>query len=59
MDWHFNPFHATDLFWYPPENIRKPKVNNKNARTMCEICLKEIWRLSGLFIVNFEHVITG
>ena len=20
-----NPFHATDLFLYPPENIRKPK----------------------------------
>ena len=22
----FNPFNATDLFWYPPENIRKPLV---------------------------------
>ena len=21
-----NPFHAADLFWYPPENIRKPQV---------------------------------
>ena len=21
-----NPFPATDLFWYPSENIRKPKV---------------------------------
>ena len=22
----FNPFHAIDFFWYPPENIRKPEV---------------------------------
>ena len=21
-----NPFYATDLFLYPPENIRKPEV---------------------------------
>ena len=21
-----NPFHATDLFRYPPDNIRKPEV---------------------------------
>ena len=39
------------------------KVNNKNARTMCEICSKLTiktperpnWHRSGVFIVNFEH----
>ena len=40
------------------------KVNNKNTRTMCEICSKltikiperRHWRCSGIFIVNFEHI---
>ena len=39
------------------------RVNNRNTRTMCEICSKLIikaperryWRRSGVFIVNFEH----
>ena len=40
------------------------KVNNRNTRTRCEICSKftikipqrRQWRLSGIFIVNFEHI---
>ena len=40
------------------------KVNNKNTRTRCEICSKltiktperRKWRLSTVFIVNFEHI---
>ena len=40
------------------------KVNNRNSRTMCEICsnltIKTLerrqLRLSGVFIVNFEHI---
>ena len=40
------------------------KVNNRNTRTRCEICLKltikiserRQWRRSGIFIVNFEHI---
>ena len=28
------------------------KVNNRNTRTRCEICL--FWRRSGIFIVNCE-----
>ena len=43
------------------------KVNNWNTRTSCEICSKltiktsewRQWRRSGIFIVNFEHVIAG
>ena len=43
------------------------KVNNRNTRTRCEICWKltiklperRQWRRSGIFIVNFEHVIAG
>ena len=40
------------------------KANNRNIRTMCEICSKltiktpERWqcRRSGVFIANFEHI---
>ena len=40
------------------------KVNNKNARTRCEICSKltintparRHWHCSGVFIINFEHI---
>ena len=40
------------------------KVNNRNTRTMCEICPKltvntperRQWRSSCVFIVNFEHI---
>ena len=40
------------------------KVNNRNTRTMCEICPKltikmperRQLRRSGVFIVNFEHI---
>ena len=42
-----------------------PKFNNKNTRTRCEICSKltiktperSQWRRSGVFIVNFEHIL--
>ena len=51
-------------FWIIfPAGIYLFKVNDRN-RTRCEICLKLIiktpeqrqWRLSGVFIVNFEHI---
>ena len=40
------------------------KVNNRKTRLRCKICLKltiktserRQWRLSGVFIVNFEHI---
>ena len=40
------------------------KVNNRNTRTSCEMCLKFIikpparhhWRRSGVFIMNFKHI---
>ena len=40
------------------------KVNNRNTRTSCEICLKltikiperRHWRCSGIFIVSFEYI---
>ena len=40
------------------------KVNNRNARTRCQICFKltikkkerHKWRCSGVFIVNSEHI---
>ena len=40
------------------------KLNNKNARTRCEICSKltiktpkrRSWCRSGVFTVNFEHI---
>ena len=40
------------------------KVNNRNTRRRCEICLKltiktperRHWRRSGVFIVNFKHI---
>ena len=39
------------------------KVNKRNTRTKCDICLKltiktpeRRWRRSGIFIVNFEHI---
>ena len=49
-----------------PVGIYLLKVNNRNIRTRCEICSKLTiktlgrgqWRRSGVFIVNFEHVIT-
>ena len=46
-----------------PTGIYMFKVNNRNTRTRCEICLKltkkipeqRQWRRSGVFIVNFKH----
>ena len=40
------------------------KVSNRNTRTRCKICSKltiktserRLWRRSGIFIVNFEHI---
>ena len=45
-------------------NIYLFKVNNRNTRKSCEICLKltiktleqRYWRRSEVFIVNFEHI---
>ena len=41
------------------------KVNNRNTRARCEMCSKltiktperRQWRRSGVFIVNFEHIL--
>ena len=41
------------------------KVNKRNTRARCEICSKltiktpegHHWRRSGVFIVNFEHIL--
>ena len=48
-----------------PNNNLMLKVNNKNIRTRCKICSKltiktpeqRQWRRSGVFIVNFEHIL--
>ena len=47
-----------------PAGICLLKVNYRNTRTRCEICLKltikipkqRHWRCSDIFIVNFEHI---
>ena len=52
-----------DISWHPNRQILL-KVNNRNTRTRCEICSKltiktserRHWRLSGVFIVDFEHI---
>ena len=49
---------------YNPAGIYLQKVDNRNTRTRCEICLKltiktaerRYWRRSGVFIVNFEQI---
>ena len=53
------------LFLTYPAGIHLLKVDNKNTRTRCEICSKltikiperHHWCLSGIFIVNFEHIL--
>ena len=50
--------------WYFEVGNYVFKVNNRNTRIRCEICLKLIiktterrqWCHSGVFIVNFEHI---
>ena len=49
-----------------PAGIYLVKVNNRNTRTRCEICLKLTINIpqrrqtkrhrSGIFIINFEHI---
>ena len=47
-----------------PAGIYLLKVNNRNTRTRCEICLeltmktpeRRHWCRSSVFIVNFEHI---
>ena len=46
-----------------PAGICLLKVNNRNTKTICEICLKltinapeRRWRRSSFFIANFEHI---
>ena len=47
-----------------PAGIYLLKVNNRNTKTRCEICLKLLiktperrqWHCSGVFTVNFEHI---
>ena len=48
-----------------PVGIYLFKVNNRNNRTRSEICSKltiktperHYWRRSGVFIINFEHIL--
>ena len=40
-----------------PANIYLFKVNNKIIRKRPEICSKRQHRRSGVFIVNFEHIL--
>ena len=53
-------FHKRYWLKYPAGNYMF-KVSNRNTRTKCQICSK--WtintpeRRSGLFIVNFEHIL--
>ena len=47
-----------------PAGIYLLKVNNRNTRTRCKICLKltikipeqRQWHHSGIFVVNFENI---
>ena len=47
-----------------PVSIYLLKVNNRDTRAKCKICLKltiktpelRQWRRTGVFIVNFEHI---
>ena len=49
---------------YIPAGIYLLRVNNRNTRKKCELCLKLAiktperchWHCSGVFIVNFEHI---
>ena len=51
-------------YYIVPAGIYLLKVNNRNTRTRCKICLKltiktperRHWRRSGVFIVNIEHI---
>ena len=53
-----------NIYQYPT-GIYLPQVSNRNTRARCEICLKltiktpkqRHWRCSGVFIVNFEHIL--
>ena len=59
--WAENGIKSSDL----SAGICLFKVNNRNTITRCEICLKltvkiselRHWRRSGIFIVNFEHIL--
>ena len=39
-----------------PVGIYLFKVNNTNTRARCKICSKFTIKISGIFIVNFEHI---
>ena len=55
--------HLIIINFYPA-GIYMLKVNNRNTRTVCEICSKltlkiperHHWRCSGIFMVNFEKI---
>ena len=63
------PFQRKHFFLYEPM-VKTPaitclsKVNNRNTRKRCEICLtltietqkRRQWRRYGIFSVNFEHI---
>ena len=61
---NFCLFRGTYKITFCPVNIYLFKINNRNIRKKCEICLKLTiktperlhWRRSCVFIVNFEHI---
>ena len=56
-------FESTHFFQCYPADIYWLKVNSRNTRARCELCLKltiktpqqRQWSRSGVFIINFEH----
>ena len=55
---YFSPYKLIEC---DPANIHLFNVNSRNTRKMCEICRKlttdTIGSRSGVFIVNFEHIL--
>ena len=60
----FYQFYMDIFSFTKPAGNYMFKINNRNTRARCEICSKvkikatepQQWRLSGVFIVNFEHI---
>ena len=66
----FRKNYKADFLWRAfldsfPAGIYLLKFNNRNTRTRCKLCSKltkntperRYWCLSGVFIVNFEHIL--
>ena len=65
MQWFYLHLRSLMKILRFPANIYLFKVNNRNTRKRREICSKltiktpegHYWRRSGVFIVNFEHIL--